>query len=46
LFEPYFLQNPQMRQNWATKVFPLAGDLTLSGLGLTAEHREILLNEV
>jgi fatty acyl-CoA reductase len=46
LFETYFLQNPIMRQNWPSKVFPIAGDLTLSGLGLSAEHREILLNEV
>jgi thioester reductase-like protein len=35
-----------MRKGWASKVAPIAGDLTLSGLGLSAEHREILLNEV
>jgi len=35
-----------MRQNWPLNVFPIGGDLTLSGLGLSSEHREILLNEV
>lgn len=46
LFDTYFKLNPAMRKGWASKVAPIAGDLTLSGLGLSAEHREILLNEV
>lgn len=35
-----------MRNNWSQKIAPIAGDLTLSGLGLSPEHKEILLNEV
>jgi alcohol-forming fatty acyl-CoA reductase len=35
-----------MRKGWTAKVAPISGDLTLSGLGLSAEHKEILLNEV
>lgn len=35
-----------MRKNWKDLVFPLAGDLTLKGLGLSQEHHDILMNEV
>ena len=35
-----------MRKGWSAKVAPLVGDLTLKGLGLSLEHREIILNEV
>lgn len=46
LFEPYFQANPEMRQNWTHRIFPIPGDLTLSGLGLSVEHKEIVMNEV
>lgn len=35
-----------MKLAWPNKIAPIAGDLTLSGLGLSPEHKEILLNEV
>ena len=35
-----------MRLGWPAKIAPITGDLTLKGLGLSNEHREILLNEV
>jgi fatty acyl-CoA reductase len=35
-----------MRNGWHKKVAPIAGDLTIKGLGLSAEHRDIILNEV
>lgn len=46
LFTAYFEQNPHMRKEWPNKVAPIAGDLTLSGLGLSQTDRDILLNEV
>ena len=46
VFEPYFTANPHMRDGWREKVMPIGGDLELKGLGLTDEHRDILLNEV
>ena len=46
LFEPLFKANPSLRQGWKSKIFPIAGDLTLEGLGLSQEHKNILLNEV
>ena len=27
-------------------MFPIAGDLTMNGLGLSQEHRETIINEV
>lgn len=30
IFEPLFRANPEMRHNWSDKIFPIAGDLTLS----------------
>jgi hypothetical protein len=35
-----------MRKEWHLKIAPIAGDLTLSGLGLSPEDREIVSNEV
>jgi thioester reductase-like protein len=35
-----------MRDGWRQKVLPIGGDLELKGLGLTDEHKDILLNEV
>lgn len=35
-----------MRTEWQNKVVPVVGDLTIKGLGLSQEHREMLLNEV
>lgn len=46
IFEPLFQKVPELRNGWKAKVFPIAGDLTLKGLGLSAEHKNILMNEV
>ena len=46
IFEPLFQKNPELRTGWRSKVFPIGGDLTLEGLGLSAEHKNILMNEV
>jgi thioester reductase-like protein len=46
LFDPLFKANPELRHNWPHKIFPIAGDLTLSQLGMSAESRAILQNEV
>ena len=46
IFEIYFKLKPDMRCEWKKKVFPIAGDLTLSGLGLSEESRQTLMDEV
>ena len=46
IFETYFRLRPEMKCDWKQKVFPIAGDLTLSGLGLSQESRHTLINEV
>jgi len=46
IFETYFKLRPDMRCEWKEKVFPIAGDLTLSGLGLSEESRQTLMDEV
>ena len=46
IFETYFKLRPDMRCEWKKKVFPIAGDLTLSGLGLSEESRQTLMDEV
>jgi len=46
IFETYFKLKPDMRCEWKKKVFPIAGDLTLSGLGLSEESRQTLMDEV
>lgn len=46
IFETYFRLRPEMKCDWKQKVFPIAGDLTLSGLGLSQESRQTLINEV
>ena len=46
LFERFFQENPHMRTEWPSKVQAIVGDLTISGLGLSQEHRNIILNEV
>jgi len=35
-----------MKKDWSSKIAPIAGDLVISGLGLSEEHKKILLNEV
>lgn len=45
LFGPYFKANPEMRKGWPLKCIAMAGDLTLKGLGLSDENREILLTK-
>lgn len=35
-----------MRIDWPTKIMPIAGDLTQKGLGLSADHLQILMTEV
>ena len=35
-----------MVNEWPNKIGAILGDLTLTGLGLSKEHREILVNEV
>lgn len=39
IFDTLFRTKPQMKNDWKLKIFPVAGDLTLSGLGLSAESR-------
>ena len=46
IFNPLFKLNPQLKQDWKLRVFPIAGDLTMNGLGLSQEHRETIINEV
>jgi alcohol-forming fatty acyl-CoA reductase len=35
-----------MVKEWPNKVGAIVGDLTISGLGLSQEHRDTLINEV
>jgi thioester reductase-like protein len=37
---------PQMKSDWKLNIFPVAGDLTLRGLGLSPESRQTLIEEV
>ena len=46
LFETYFKLYPKMRANWSLKIFPITGDLSLKGLGISEIHREVLMKEV
>jgi thioester reductase-like protein len=39
IFETLFKIKPQMKSDWKLRIFPVAGDLTLSGLGLSPESR-------
>lgn len=46
IFETLFKIKPQMKSDWKLRIFPVAGDLTLSGLGLSPESRQTLIDEV
>ena len=46
IFNLLFKLNPQLKQDWKLRVFPIAGDLTMNGLGLSQEHRETIIQEV
>ena len=35
-----------MRTEWRNKIFPIGGDLTMKGLGLSQDSLQILLNEI
>lgn len=46
IFEPLFRMKPQLKTDWKLKVFLVAGDLTLSGLGLSPESKQTIIDEV
>lgn len=46
IFETLFKIKPQMKSDWKLRILPVAGDLTLSGLGLSPESRQTLIDEV
>jgi alcohol-forming fatty acyl-CoA reductase len=46
VFERLFSENPGLKNRLNEVVFPIAGDLIMEGLGISPEHRAVLVNEV
>ena len=46
LFSEVYRQQPELRAKLSEKIYPIAGDLVMNGLGISPEDKAILVNEV
>lgn len=45
IFEPLFNKNPGMKEQILSKIVPIAGDLTIENLGISAADRAMVTAE-